>query len=263
MPEFATTDWTRQLLMFMTLHRYRYLKIARQTEQHHQRANKRYQNQTCLLSGVHPYYCFPISTLTKFIKEATVDGLRDFQFASTGLFFLFYLFSTIINLHSALHYKLNSNNWVCKSDDDQAAPRRIINDNNDLQNEHEIHWSYYVVPIFNRGEQMMPDHFHKLKDVLVEVGATITYEVMTTKLGKTDNFYADISYIIVLQDAPLPTFPSKKRGNGNVPNHPIKKKCTFQIVWYSVRHFFSCRTYVLICLFVAHGRCRSLSSFSK
>ena len=71
----------------------------------------------------------------------------------------------------------------------------------------------------------MPDRFPELKGATVEVAATLSHEVMNGDKGKCDNFYADLSYMTVLQSAPpSPVSPLKKKGLYVPPRHLAKKR---------------------------------------
>jgi len=83
-----------------------------------------------------------------------------------------------------------------------------------------------VAPVFDLdGEQILPHCFLSLKGAIVEVAATISHEIMGGDRGKTDNFYADLSYIIILEPAPpSPESLVKKRGLYVPPRHLAKKR---------------------------------------
>src|SRR5882757_3774512 len=120
--------------------------------------------------------------------------------------------------------KFNFHNWNCKYDDAKDALRKIIEDNSSMDPSKEKYIGH-VVPIFDlHGTPILPDDFSSLPGTVVQVAATISHEVLTERdRSKSENFYADVSYIIVLKTAPLLLdSPSRKRGVGVAPHHLSK-----------------------------------------
>jgi len=130
-----------------------------------------------------------------------------------------------LTTEAALHPKLDIKNWVCDSNDAKAALQSIL-DANDAATSDKKMYIGHVAPVFDlEGEQILPDQFPDLKGAVVEVAVTISHEVMNGEKGKSDNFYADLSYITILQRAPAsPVSPLKKRGLYAPPHHLAKKR---------------------------------------
>jgi len=117
--------------------------------------------------------------------------------------------------------KLNFVNRVCESDDAKAALRSILAVNDAATGRHTL----VVSPQFStKGEQILPDQFPDLKEAIVKVAATISHEVVNGDRGKFDYFYADLSYITVLEHAPpSPLSLLKKRGGCMFPPSSYKE----------------------------------------
>ncbi|KAI0069177.1 hypothetical protein BV25DRAFT_1910874 [Artomyces pyxidatus] len=105
-------------------------------------------------------------------------------------------------------------NWKCRSNEAQSALEEIIESNDEILRsdipDAAMHFGQ-VIPVFKAsGDLVFPNNFEKaLRGATVEICAAISHEV----IQGSDNFYADIRYITILDDPPPPpSSPSRKRG---------------------------------------------------
>ncbi|THH12415.1 hypothetical protein EW146_g7713 [Bondarzewia mesenterica] len=116
-------------------------------------------------------------------------------------------------------------NWTLKNKDVKTDLDKLIHENEKDQPDMPKYLGR-VIPVFNMdGSLVFPNEFEAaLRGAVVEIAATITHDVFTNAAKPTDNYYADIRYITILQRPPrTPESPSKKRGF-TAPAHLQGKK---------------------------------------
>jgi len=94
-------------------------------------------------------------------------------------------------MYSDLHGNLDFHNWICDSDNVKNALQGILDSNEHASGNEKTHIGR-LAPVFDlMGNQILPEQFPSLRGAVVEIGATISNEVMNSNKAKFDNFYAD------------------------------------------------------------------------
>jgi len=83
-----------------------------------------------------------------------------------------------------------------------------------------------VIPVYNLdGQVVPPDSLPSVKGSVVEVVAFLSIETLTFNGVKKDNFFADVSYLSMLQAPPPPSLsPAQQRGLLSAPSRVLKRK---------------------------------------
>jgi len=120
--------------------------------------------------------------------------------------------SLIVIVDSKYSHTLHYKNWVCASAEANAELQLLIENNKSLREDAKGYIGY-VVPAFTaNGDHILPSQLKTLAGAVVEVSAFVSHEVFGSGSNRTDNFFLDISYITILDDAPPPAVsPAKKR----------------------------------------------------
>ena len=139
----------------------------------------------------------------------------------------------ILHVYSVAYYPIDLDppfhvdNWVCSSSDAKSEMQDLLGNNKRVRDSGQgMGYIGNVIPVYDlNGQPVPPDGLQSLKGSVVEVVAFISNETLTFNGVKKDNFFADVSYLSVLQPPPRASqSPAQQRGLLSAPSRVLKRK---------------------------------------
>ena len=138
---------------------------------------------------------------------------------------IIYIFAICSNRPKEHPRAINYKHWICASPEAKVEMETLLRNNKNLR-DGELGYIGRVPEIYNLdGKCLTPDQYPSLQGAIVEVAAFISHDIYNINRVRTDNYFADLSYMTVLKPAPPPpNSPAKSRGFLQSPDRINKKQ---------------------------------------
>src|SRR5882762_7904626 len=120
---------------------------------------------------------------------------------------------------------INYKHWICAADEAKVEMQNLLRNNQNLR-DGEQGYIGRIPEIYDLdGNYLTPEQYPSLQGAMVEIAVFISHDVYNISHVRSDNYFADLSYMTVLRRAPPPpNSPAKSQGFLQSPDRANKRK---------------------------------------